>query len=239
MNPKTWAFVFTLAFATLVRGATNDLTTILQKGLFEEEANRNLDAAIASYQALVSQFDKDREVAAMAVFRLGECYRRLGRTDDAIGQYERIVRDFADQATLLTLSRQNLAQLRPRPAASRTRLAPLEEVKADLERARTQVAAIEALPSTNRTEGLVALFANDESVEAFVRERTALTAQLNSLRATFSEDHPAVKGARSQIQVNETKLKKRIEDLVADRYKWRDVLEKVVQHRESAPAAGE
>src|SRR5580765_3246427 len=91
--------------------ATNDLTSALQKGLFEEEANRNLDAAIAAYQSLVAQVDKDRQVAATAIFRLGECYRKLGKTNDAILQYERIVRDFADQQTLVTLSRQNLAGL--------------------------------------------------------------------------------------------------------------------------------
>jgi ankyrin repeat protein len=91
-----------------LRAATNDLTAALQKGLFEEEANRNLDAAVSNYQALAAQFDKDRQVAATAIFRLGECYRKLGRTNDAVIQYERIVREFADQQTLATLSRQDL-----------------------------------------------------------------------------------------------------------------------------------
>ena len=40
--------------------ATNDLSGLLQRGLFEEEANRNLDAASAAYQTLVTQLDKDR-----------------------------------------------------------------------------------------------------------------------------------------------------------------------------------
>src|SRR5215471_6568830 len=92
-----------------VSAGTNDLTATLQKGLFEEEANRNLDAAIAAYQTLATQFDKDRQVAATAIFRLGECYRKLGRTNEAAGQYQRIVREFSDQNTLATLSRQNLA----------------------------------------------------------------------------------------------------------------------------------
>ena len=88
--------------------ATNNLTSLLQQGLFEEEANRNLDAAIASYQSLATQFDKDRQVAATAVFRLGECYRKLGKTNEAVLQYERIILEFPDQQTLATLSRQNL-----------------------------------------------------------------------------------------------------------------------------------
>lgn len=91
--------------------ATNDLTGLLQKGLFEEEANRNLDAASAAYETLVKQLDKDRQIGATAIFRLGEVYRKQGRTNEAVVQYERIVRDFAEQTTLVTLSRQNLAGL--------------------------------------------------------------------------------------------------------------------------------
>ncbi len=89
--------------------ATNDLTSLLQQGLFEEEANRNLAAAVADYQALAAQFGKDRQIAATAVFRLGECYRKLGQTNEAVMEYRRLLREFSDQQTLVTLSRQNLA----------------------------------------------------------------------------------------------------------------------------------
>jgi ankyrin repeat protein len=88
---------------------TNSLTSLLQKGLFEEQASRDLDAAIVSYQTLAAQFDKDRQLAATAVFRLGECYRAQGKTNEAAVQYQRILRDFSDQQTLAILSRQNLA----------------------------------------------------------------------------------------------------------------------------------
>jgi ankyrin repeat protein len=95
--------------------ATNDLTTALQRGLFEEEANQNLGAAIQAYQTVANQFDKDRKLAATAIFRLGECYRKQANTNDAAAQYERILRDFSDQPTLVTLSRQNLAALGSAP----------------------------------------------------------------------------------------------------------------------------
>jgi ankyrin repeat protein len=109
-----WALAPCLLLAALVllvpaaRAATNDLTTAIQRGLFEEEANQNLGAAIQAYQSVASQFDKDRKLAATAIFRLGECYRKQGNTNDAAAQYERILRDFSDQPTLVTLSRQNL-----------------------------------------------------------------------------------------------------------------------------------
>lgn len=97
-----------LLAGTIARAQTSNLTALLQQGLFEEQANRNLDAAIADYQNLALQFDKDRQLAATAIFRLGECYRAQGRTNEAAAEYQRIVRDFSDQQTLATLSRQNL-----------------------------------------------------------------------------------------------------------------------------------
>ena len=113
-TPKITASLLLCVFALMplgLRAATNDLTAALQKGLFEEEANRNLDAAISNYQSLATQFDQDRQIAATAIFRLGECYRKLGQTNDAVVQYQRIVREFSDQQTLVTLSRQNLTGL--------------------------------------------------------------------------------------------------------------------------------
>ena len=111
MKTKWLAGCILLAGAMVLQAQTNDLSAALQKGLFEEEANRNLDAAISNYQSLAAQFDQDRQVAATAIFRLGECYRKLGQTNDAVVQYQRIAREFSDQETLATLSRQNLTAL--------------------------------------------------------------------------------------------------------------------------------
>jgi ankyrin repeat protein len=104
------SFLLTL-FAAGLAGGADDLKAKLQLGLFEEEANHNLPAAIAAYQATASQFEKDRELAATAIFRLGECYRKLDRTNEAAVCYLRIVREFAESPTLLKLSRQNLVAL--------------------------------------------------------------------------------------------------------------------------------
>src|ERR1041384_1521911 len=115
MKTKILAIGILLA-AMLLRAATNELTSTLQKGLFEEEANHNLNAAAQAYQSVSAQFDKDRKLAATAIFRLGEVFRKQGKTNEATAQYERIVREFSDQSTLATLSRQNLAGLRKSPA---------------------------------------------------------------------------------------------------------------------------
>ncbi len=103
-----WCLLVFLMAATFARAQTN-LTALLQQGLFEEQANRNLDAAISNYQSLATQFDKNRLIAATAIFRLGECYRMQNKTNEAAAEYQRIINEFSDQTTLVTLSRQDLA----------------------------------------------------------------------------------------------------------------------------------
>jgi hypothetical protein len=85
---RTWNFLGVLLTGTiLASGATNDVTGILQRALFEEEANHNLPAAIQAYEEVASRFEKDRKLAATAIFRLGECYRKQGKTNEATAQY--------------------------------------------------------------------------------------------------------------------------------------------------------
>src|SRR5262245_50127630 len=83
----------------------------LQQALYEEEANQNLDAAIDAYQSILKAHEDERKLAAIASFRLGQCYRKLGRTNEAVRQYRQVLRDFSDQTNLVRLSEQNLASL--------------------------------------------------------------------------------------------------------------------------------
>jgi ankyrin repeat protein/tetratricopeptide (TPR) repeat protein len=85
--------------------ATNEVSALLQKGLFEEEANQNLEAAIQAYQGVIAQTEKNRQYAATAIFRLGECYRKEGKTSEANVQYQLILSEFPDQTELAKLSR--------------------------------------------------------------------------------------------------------------------------------------
>ncbi len=97
-----------MLLAALAPAQTNNLNSLLEQGLLEEQANRNLDAAITDYKQLATEFDNDRQLAATAVFRLGECYRAQGKTNEAAVEYHRVLRNFSDQTTLAILSRENL-----------------------------------------------------------------------------------------------------------------------------------
>lgn len=175
-----------LAAGLLAGAATNDLSGLLQKGLFEEEANRNLDAAITAYQSLVKAFDQDRRLAATAVFRLGECYRKLGQTNEAIASYERILRDFADETTLANLSRQNLAGLGLAPAVPTvTASAPLSRA-ARQEQARLLAEQIKLaeLDMAEASKQFQAGIVPQADVRAKQREVLQLKRELAALDAT-------------------------------------------------------
>lgn len=103
------AFILILAAGQLM--AADPVSEALQKALFEEEANHNLDAAIKAYQSVIDQTAEQRKFTATAVFRLGECYRKLNKTNEAIAQYQRLIREFSDAAALVNLSQQNLNAL--------------------------------------------------------------------------------------------------------------------------------
>ncbi|HKQ37731.1 MAG TPA: ankyrin repeat domain-containing protein [Verrucomicrobiae bacterium] len=104
-------FTSLLVLACLSATAADPLSDALQKGLFEEEANHDFDAAIKAYQSVIDQTAEQRKLTATAVFRLGECYRKLNKTNDAITQFNRVTREFSDQTNLLAASQKTLIAL--------------------------------------------------------------------------------------------------------------------------------
>jgi ankyrin repeat protein len=189
MKTKLCLLIFLLA-AVFARAQTNDLTALLQQGLFEEQANRNLDAAIASYQALATKFDQDRQLAATAVFRIGECYRMQGKTNEAAAQYERILKDFSDQTTLATLSRQNLVGMGTsvkNPGANENSDAKLWGQLKDLPR--------------SEVEKLLPTLVPDAVLDQLLQSRNQTEAKLTQLKVDYAPDNLNV--VRQQTALNE------------------------------------
>ncbi|HEV2319380.1 MAG TPA: ankyrin repeat domain-containing protein [Verrucomicrobiae bacterium] len=177
--------------ASFVRAQTN-LTELLQQGMFEEQANHNLNAAIADYQALSTQFDKDRQLAATAIFRLGECYREENLTNEAAIEYRRILNEFPDQKTLATLSREDLAGMGVAPSvpgdvsgnSAAQRIAGNATEEADL--LAGQISGIESLKSNPEEEAraVLALFPADSGhLEEMLLQMPQLREQVARLKA--------------------------------------------------------
>ncbi len=106
-----WTLLLILLLTAPAAPAADPLSDTLQRGLLAEEVQHDLDAAIAAYQSVINLHDDQRRLAATALFRLGECYRKQGKTTDAVAQYQRLIAEFNDQAELARLSRQNLDTL--------------------------------------------------------------------------------------------------------------------------------
>ncbi len=103
--------LFTVAMivgAAALAGAQDRLADQLKKGIVQEETSQNPEKAIQAYRAVVAQFDEDRKVAATALYRLGECYRKAGLRAEAQAAYQRVVREFSDQAAVADPSRRQL-----------------------------------------------------------------------------------------------------------------------------------
>ncbi len=216
------AFVFALVAA---HAATNDLTGLLQKGLFEEEANRDLDAAISNYQTLAGQFDKDRQIAGTAIFRLGECYRKLGKTNEAVAQYQRILHDFSDQQTLATLSRQNLTGLGVTGSSKQT--AQSQDLSLDMQALQQQIVEAQALLAQNEImlKNLKSMNLDDlrkalpsiipdGQFDTLMKELDLAEQQLINLRNDYSQDHPRYQSAQALVQDLNQKVKDRIDGIL-------------------------
>jgi tetratricopeptide (TPR) repeat protein len=87
--------------------------TALTRNMLDEELNSNPQAAAKTYEAMLAAFDRQRETAAQAIFRLGESYRRMGRVDEARSMYARILREFVDFPDLAKLSQRILTENAP------------------------------------------------------------------------------------------------------------------------------
>jgi hypothetical protein len=90
--------------------------------LIAEETNSDPSKAAEQYRALIARFDAERPDMAQAIFRLGECLRKLGRVAEAQVQYARVLREFVDQTELVKLAQKRLSDSppiasNPRPAA--------------------------------------------------------------------------------------------------------------------------
>ena len=103
--------VFALMFVVVSSAyAQQDAGVLLQSGLYKEEVNGDMEAAIKVYERVLKDFPKDRLVAAKAQLHIGLCYEKLG-TAEARKAYESVVRDFADQSDIVAQARVRLAAL--------------------------------------------------------------------------------------------------------------------------------
>ena len=112
MKIWTMAPVLTvLVAAPLAAGQTADRVEVRLKATMHQElVDGDLQAAIEQYKDIVARAGGHRAVAAKALLQMGYAYEKLGRSE-ARDAYERVLRDYADQADVAAQARARLAAL--------------------------------------------------------------------------------------------------------------------------------
>jgi Tol biopolymer transport system component len=101
-----------LAFIPAATAQSQDRAEVALKAAIDKEVvDGDLKGAIEQYKKIAQS--TNRAVAAKALLRMGQCHEKLGGAEgqEARKAYQRVVRDFADQAEIVAQARVRLAAL--------------------------------------------------------------------------------------------------------------------------------
>ncbi|MBI4660068.1 MAG: PD40 domain-containing protein [Verrucomicrobia bacterium] len=104
-------------FAVSTAAAAESLSVLLQKGIYAEETEGNLEAAIKIYEGIVKEGESNRSLVAQAQYRLGVCELKRGKKDQAEAAFRKILGQFADQAEIIAKARERLGELGKRASS--------------------------------------------------------------------------------------------------------------------------
>ncbi|MBX3747177.1 MAG: ankyrin repeat domain-containing protein [Verrucomicrobiae bacterium] len=199
--------------------AAESIDRLFQSALLAEEGRRDLVSAIRDYEAVVAQVDAQRALAATAVFRLGECYRKLGRTNDAVAQYQRLLRDFPGESDLGRLSEENLAGLghsvAERADTPTTPIPDLAATERELRLLQRRLERFDALPTTS-PEALILIqqWFPDRLLAELESERMSISRRLAGVSGQFGQNHPEHVFHSRALKHVETQLDERVQSLL-------------------------
>lgn len=80
----------------------------LENGIYLQETVGDLDKAIGAYEKVIAESDDAMAVAAEAQFRIGDCYARLGKDDEATTAWEAVASKYPEQTKWVKLAKSKL-----------------------------------------------------------------------------------------------------------------------------------
>ena len=112
--PLCIAAVATYLVLPLVASASQSqrAAELLESGIYAEEAQGDLAVAIDLYSRIAATSDAERPVVAQALLRLGMCYLKNGRADDAESVFDRLAGQYPDQRSIVAQIPSIASQLR-------------------------------------------------------------------------------------------------------------------------------
>jgi len=83
---------------------------LYQSGLYKEEIEGDLDAAIKIYETIINEYPENRPVAAKTYLHIGLCYEKLG-LEEAQKAYRKVVEGYPEQKQEVAMAIENLNRL--------------------------------------------------------------------------------------------------------------------------------
>lgn len=101
---KTKPFTIILLVLVGVVGAialAKSASVLLREGLYSEEVEGDLDAAIGVYKQIIADASAPREQVAQALYRLGMCHMKRKDDAEATAAFRRLATEYSDQTQLI------------------------------------------------------------------------------------------------------------------------------------------
>jgi tetratricopeptide (TPR) repeat protein len=86
-------------------------STLLQEGLYAEEVDGDIDAAIRIYEQIIKDSSAQRSHIAQALYRQGMCYLKKQNEQQAKIVFSKLVEDYSDQTRVVNRAKPLLEEL--------------------------------------------------------------------------------------------------------------------------------
>jgi len=93
--------------------SAKEASVLLQEGLYAEEVEGDLDAAIKIYRQVIAGSEGMKQAAAQATYRIAMCYLKKGRKPEAAKEFRNLLSEFPQQESLVREAQKQLAKLEP------------------------------------------------------------------------------------------------------------------------------
>lgn len=111
---KEITVIFLLAVVLAVSAASaKEASVLLQEGLYAEQVEGDLDAAIKIYRQVIAGSEDIKQAAAQATYRIAMCYLKKGRKPEAAKEFRNLLSKFPGQESLAREAQKQLARLEP------------------------------------------------------------------------------------------------------------------------------
>src|SRR4030042_483345 len=109
---KSIKIILFLAVALIASAAlAKSASVLLQEGLYAEEVDGNLDAAIRIYAQVIEDSSAQRSHVAQAMYRQGMCYMKKQQEQQAKLVFEEVVANYTDQTNIVSKVKPLLQEL--------------------------------------------------------------------------------------------------------------------------------